>query len=150
MQVVILIGIQGTGKSTFCRQRFFDSHVRINLDMLRTRHRERTLFEACLACDQDMVIDNTNPTTADRARYIPAAQAAGAEVVGYYFCSRISEALRRNGEREGAQKLPEKAILGTAKRLELPALSEGFGGLFYVTCKETGGFSVESWKNEVH
>ena len=37
MQVVILIGIQGSGKSTFCRKRFFDTHVRINLDMLRTR-----------------------------------------------------------------------------------------------------------------
>lgn len=150
MQVVILMGIQGAGKSTFYRKRFSDTHVRINLDMLRTRHRERTLFEACLACDQNVVVDNTNPTAADRARYIGPAKAAGAEVTGYYFSSRVSEAIRRNVQREGAQRVPDKAILGTAGRLELPALSEGFDTLFYVTCTGPGEFSVEDWKDEVH
>jgi predicted kinase len=43
MEAVILIGIQGSGKSTFCRERFFNTHIRINLDMLKTRHRERYL-----------------------------------------------------------------------------------------------------------
>lgn len=150
MQVVILMGIQGVGKSTFYRKRFFDTHLRINLDMLRTRHREMTLFRACLACDQHVVIDNTNPTAADRARYIEPAKAAGAEVAGYYFRSRISEAMRRNTEREGTQRVPDKAILGTAGRLQLPALSEGFDALFYVTCKGLEEFSVEDWSNEVH
>jgi predicted kinase len=28
MEAVILCGIQGTGKSTFCRERFFDTHRR--------------------------------------------------------------------------------------------------------------------------
>lgn len=150
MQVVILMGIQGSGKSTFYRKRFSDTHVRINLDMLRTRHRERTLFEACLACDQHVVIDNTNPTAADRARYIGPAKVVGAEITGYYFSSRVSEAMRRNVEREAAQRVPEKAILGTAGRFELPALSEGFEALFYVTCKGPGEFSVEDWNDEVH
>jgi predicted kinase len=150
MQVVILMGIQGVGKSTFYRERFSDTHVRINLDMLRTRHRERTLFEACIACDQDMVIDNTNPTAADRARYIEPAKAAGAEVIGYYFSSRVADALRRNMDREGVQRVPDKAILGTAGRLELPALSEGFNALLYVNCKGSGKFSVEDWVDEIH
>lgn len=150
MQVVIFVGIQGAGKSTFYRKRFSDTHVRINLDMLRTRHREKTLFEACLACGQHVVIDNTNPTAADRARYILPAKAAGAEITGYYLSSRVSEALRRNIEREDARQVPDKAILGTAGRLELPALSEGFDALFYVTCKGLGEFAVEDWKDEVH
>ncbi len=150
MQVIIFVGIQGAGKSTFYRDRFSDTHVRINLDMLRTRHRERTLFEACIACDQHVVIDNTNPTAADRARYIEPAKAAGAEIRGYYFSSRVSEAMRRNIERVGAKRVPDKAILGTAGRLELPTLSEGFDALFYVTCTGPGEFSVEDWKDEVH
>jgi transposase-like protein len=149
MEVVILMGIQGAGKSTFYRQRFSDTRVRINLDMLRTRHRERTLFQACLACDQDVVIDNTNPTGADRARYIGPAKAAGARIAGFYFSSRVSEATRRNVEREGVQRVPNKAILGTAGRLELPSLSEGFDALFYVSCTGPGEFSVEDWKDEV-
>jgi predicted kinase len=149
MEVVIFIGIPGAGKSTFYRQRFFDTHVRINLDMLGTRHRERTLFQACLACGQDVVIDNTNPTAADRARYIGSAKAAGARITGFYFRSRVSEAMRRNAEREGVQRVPDKAIFGIAGRLERPALSEGFDALFYVRCTGSGEFSVEEWKDDV-
>jgi len=35
MEAIIFIGIQATGKSTFFQQRFFATHVRINLDMLK-------------------------------------------------------------------------------------------------------------------
>ena len=150
MQVVILMGIQGAGKSTFYGERFADTHVRINLDMLRTRHREKTLFQACLACDQHVVIDNTNPTTADRARYIAPARAAGAEIIGYYFSSRISDAMRRNAGRAAPGRVPDKAVLGTAGRLELPSPGEGFNALYYVTCLDPTGFSVEEWQDEVH
>jgi predicted kinase len=149
MEVVIFMGIPGAGKSTFYRRRFSDTHVRINLDMLRTRHRERTLFQACLACGQDVVIDNTNPAAADRARYIGPAKAAGAGITGFYFRSRISEAMRRDLEREEVQRVPDKAILGIAGRLERPAVSEGFDALFYVRCAGSGEFSVAEWKDEV-
>jgi predicted kinase len=70
METVLLIGIQGAGKSTFYLQRFFHTHVRLSLDLLRTRHRERTLLEACLGAGQPLVVDNTNVTAAERARYI--------------------------------------------------------------------------------
>jgi len=39
MEAVILIGIQGSGKSTFYRDRFFNTHVRINLNILKRRSR---------------------------------------------------------------------------------------------------------------
>src|SRR5215468_2175144 len=77
MEAVILIGIQGTGKSTFCRERFFSTHIRLNLDMLRTRHRENLLFKACLDAKQPVVIDNTNVGAVERAGYIADARAAG-------------------------------------------------------------------------
>lgn len=48
MQLVLFIGIQATGKSTFYRQRFYDSHIRLSLDMLRTRHRESLLLRPAL------------------------------------------------------------------------------------------------------
>ena len=100
MQAVILIGIQASGKSTFCKERLFDTHVRINLDMLRTRHREQRLLAACIEAKQPFVIDNTNPTKEDRARYIALAKAAGFRVVGYYFASQIQECKERNAARE--------------------------------------------------
>jgi transcriptional regulator with XRE-family HTH domain len=37
VEAIIFVGIQASGKSTFYRERFFDTHLRINLDMLKTR-----------------------------------------------------------------------------------------------------------------
>ncbi len=45
MEEVIFCGIQASGKTTFYRERFFDTHVRISLDLLRTRRREQLLLE---------------------------------------------------------------------------------------------------------
>jgi len=39
MEAIIFIGIQATGKSTFYKDNFFKTHIRINLDMLKTRKR---------------------------------------------------------------------------------------------------------------
>ena len=60
MEAVIFIGIQGTGKSSFYQEQFFHTHVRINLDMLKTKHRLRLLFNACLEAGQSFLLDNTN------------------------------------------------------------------------------------------
>ena len=81
MQLVLFIGVQASGKSTFYRQRFAESHLRLSLDMLRTRFREAILFDACLEAKQPMVIDNTNPSRQERARYILPAKAAGFEII---------------------------------------------------------------------
>ena len=146
MEAVILCGIQGTGKSTFCRQRLFDTHVRINLDMLRTRHRESVLLRACLDAKQPFVVDNTNPTRAERAAYVAPARAAGFRVVGYYFRSKLSDALAYNARREDRGRVPDRGVMGTAGRLELPSPDEGFDQLFYVRHDDAGGFVVEAWK----
>ncbi len=146
MEAVVFTGIQGTGKSTFFRERFFDTHVRINLDMLRTRHRESVLLRACIESLQPFVADNTNPTAAERAKYIAAAGASGFAVVGYYFESKLTDALRRNNERPLAQQVPRVGVLGTHKRLQIPTLGEGYDRLFYVKVSEGGAFVVEDWR----
>lgn len=132
MEAVILIGVQGSGKSTFYREKLFDTHVRISLDLLRTRQRERVLMQACLTSGQRFAVDNTNVLRVDRAVYIAAAKAAGFRVAGYFFDVELKEALRRNGTREGAAKIPVPGVIGTWKRLERPELSEGFDELVVV------------------
>jgi hypothetical protein len=77
MEAVIFIGLQASGKSSFDKERFFSTHVRVSLDLLKTRPREERFLAVCLETDQRFVIDNTNPTREDRARYIPRAKAAG-------------------------------------------------------------------------
>jgi predicted kinase len=113
MDAVIFIGIPGSGKSTFFRERFFDTHVRINLDMLKTRHREKVLIDACIAAKQSFVVDNTNITAAERARYIPLARRAGFRVVGYYFQSNLGAALERNQLRSGKALITPKGVRGS-------------------------------------
>ncbi len=142
MQVALLIGLQATGKSSFCKSELFDTHLRINLDMLKTRNREKQLFELCLALKQRVVIDNTNPTEADRARYVGPAKAAGFEVVGYYFESKLSDALQRNAAR--SRVVPERGVRATASRLTLPRYGEGFDALHHVRLSD-GDFSVSAW-----
>lgn len=149
MEAVIFVGIQATGKSSFYRKRFFDTHVRINLDMLKTRHRERLLVRACIEARQPFVVDNTNPSVEERARYIEPARSAGFRVTGYYFNSTVSEALARNARRTGKARVPEKGIFGTRKRLQVPNLEEGFDELCYVWIDDAGSFIVEEWSDEL-
>lgn len=143
MEAVIFVGIQGAGKSTFYQERFFATHLRLNLDMLRTRHREALLLDACIRAKQRFVVDNTNATAAHRARYVEPARAAGFRVIGYFFDVAPREALGRNAQRQGKQRVPERAIYGTQRQLEPPSLDEGFDELFRVTHDEAGRFQVE-------
>src|ERR1700751_6220767 len=142
MEAVILGGVQGAGKSTFYRERFFDTHVRINLDMLRTRNRERRLLNACLDAGQSFVVDNTNPKAVDRAKYVEAARAKGFRVVVYFFDVPLRDAMQRNNQRKLRQKIPPVAVAGTHKKLEPPSKDEGFDQGFTVRVAEPNGFVV--------
>jgi predicted kinase len=140
MEAVIFIGIQGSGKSSFFRERFFDSHVRINLDMLRTRRREELLVAACLEGRQSFVVDNTNPLPVDRARYVARARAAGFRTVAYFFDAGLREAMARNNLRAGKQRVPAMAVAATFKKLVAPSADEGFDEIYTVKLTADGGF----------
>jgi predicted kinase len=148
MEAVIFVGVPGSGKSSFFKERLFGTHVRISLDLLKTRHREQRLLDVCLETEQRVVIDNTNPTQAERFGYIAAAKARRFKITGYYFQSKVEDCLRRNALRPAAERVPEVAVFATAKKLELPCVNEGFGRLFYVRM-ESAGFVVEEWRDDI-
>jgi predicted kinase len=142
VHAVIFCGIQGAGKSTFYRERFFDTHVRVNMDMLKTRHREKLLLQACIDGKQPFVIDNTNVFAAERAIYILAARSAGFRVTGYYFEAELRSAIWRNKQRQ--RIVPIAGLLGKWKRLQRPTLEEGFDELW--TVRVIGrGYTVEAY-----
>ena len=143
------MGLQASGKSTFCRERFFRTHLRINLDMLKTRRREERLMQVCFDTQLPFVVDNTNVTREQRAKHIDSAKRHGFTVVGYYFQSKVHDCIARNERRPPGEQIPKAGILGAAGRLELPTLDEGFDRLHYVQIDpETSRFVVEDWKNE--
>ena len=142
MQLIIFTGVQASGKSTFYQQYFYHTHLRLNLDMLKTRHRENILFEAALTSKTKMVIDNTNMTRADRERYIQRAKDAEFKIISYYFETDLHSTLQRNAQREGKANIPEKGVRATLQRLEIPQQSEGFDELFKVNLVENDGFAI--------
>ena len=148
MQAIVFTGIQAAGKTSFYLERFFRTHVRLSLDMLKTRHRESSLLTACIEVRQPFVVDNTNPTKLERSKYIAVAKTAGFDVIGYYFRSQAAECIARNSTRPEVDRIPEKGILGASGRLELPSSGEGFDQLWYVRI-QGAQFVVEEWQDEI-
>ena len=114
MEAVLFIGIQATGKSAFYLEKFYRTHVRINGDMLKTRHREELLIRACLEGKTPLVIDKMNLTQAERAAYITLAKAAQFKISGYFFQSELAPALLRNARREQPERVPDVGLRGAA------------------------------------
>lgn len=152
MEAVLFIGVQGSGKSTFYRERFSATHIRINLDMLRTRRREQILLNACIEAEQSFVVDNTNALETDRARYIPLARAAGFRVIAYFFETTLADAMRRNNQRSGKHKVPAIALAATLRKLQPPRWEEGFDEIYTVMLSHENVFEVKSRdrKSQLH
>lgn len=146
MNAILFVGLQASGKSSFYRSRFSDTHVRVNLDMLKTRHRESRLIDTCIEIEQPFVVDNTNISRSHRERYLPRLCEAGVPVTGYYFQSGIEQCKTRNEARSDSARVPLKGLLGTHARLEVPHMDEGFAALFYVRISESREFVVEEWQ----
>jgi predicted kinase len=150
--VVILIGFQGAGKTTFCAQRFAGTHTLVSKDRLRNNRRperrQRRLIEQALAERRSVVVDNTNASAAERAAIIAVARAHEARMVGYFFESPLAECRRRNDERPAERRVPDVGIFATAKRFERPRRSEGFDELWSVRTLSDLRFDVSPYQEE--
>jgi predicted kinase len=153
LELIVFVGLQGSGKSSFYRARFADSHDLVSKDRFPNNRnparRQRQLIEEALAVGRSVVVDNTNSTVEERAELIGLARTFGATVVGYYFESRLTDCLERNRQREGKERVPDVALYATRKRLCRPSLAEGFDRLSYVRLLGEGQFEVLGWNNEV-
>src|SRR4051812_11856491 len=107
MEVVVFIGLQGSGKSTFYRTKFAATHVLVSKDLFRSNRRperrQAHLIEEMLNEGLSVVVDNTNPTIEDRAAIISIARAYGAKVIGFYFDASVNDCVERNGKRTGKE-----------------------------------------------
>ncbi|SES08532.1 Predicted kinase [Lentzea xinjiangensis] len=135
-EVVVLVGLQASGKSTFFRQRFAGTHVHISKDLMRNgsrkEARQHALLTTTLARGASLVVDNTNASAAERQRIIAVARDFGARVTGYWFPPDLPVLLARNAARTGRARVPDVALFATLARLEEPGVEEGFDRLFVV------------------
>jgi predicted kinase len=145
MELIILTGLQGSGKSTFYRSRFSATHVLVSKDRMPNRPkravRQRQLIGEALQAGRSVVVDNTNPTSSEREELIRLGRKYGAVIIGYYFASEVRKCAERNQQRTGKERVPDVAIFVTAKKLEHPSLREGFDRLYDVTLSD-GDFEV--------
>jgi predicted kinase len=141
MEAVILCGVQGSGKTTLYRDRLLETHVRISMDLLRTRPREAAFLRVCIDTRMPFVVDNTNPTVAERARYLTPAREAGFKLVAYLVEVDHTVAAGRNAAR--GRTVPAAGLRDVARRLVRPTPEEGFDELFHATASPDGGWRIE-------
>ncbi len=151
MQLVIFIGLQASGKTTFYHTHFAKTHVHISKDLMPKKNRatrQVQLIEAAFQAGRSVVVDNTNVTILARATLIQQGQAHGAEIIGYYFESKLTDCLERNQQRVGKARVPDVGLYMKAKELVRPSIEEGFHQLLYVKMATGGTFDVVVWTKE--
>lgn len=152
MELIMMIGLQASGKSTFVRSRFGATYQYVSKDLLSGKRnparRQQQLIEAALQQGISVVVDNTNPTIEVRRELINLGHLYAAETIGYYFAVQVEQCLKRNSAREGKARVPDVAIFATLKRLTRPSYAEGFTKLFYVYNRGDQNFEVYDWKEE--
>jgi predicted kinase len=152
MDLIMMIGLQASGKSTFARSHFGATHQYVSKDLLGSTsnqaHRQRQLIEAALQQGLSVVVDNTNLTIEVRRELINLGRLYEASTIGYYFAMQVKQCLERNRIREGRARVPDMAIFATLKRLTPPSYTEGFTKLYYVLNRGNQSFEVYDWKEK--
>jgi predicted kinase len=140
-QLIIFIGIQGSGKSSYYHRNFAATHVHVSKDLMKNVRnrdvRQSQMIEEAFAAGKPVVVDNTNPTPAVRAPLIALARKHGARVIAYVFDVPVKVAVARNRGREGKARVPDVVIYVTAKKLVPPKFEEGFDEIHVVAAELT-------------
>jgi predicted kinase len=152
MDVVILIGLQASGKTTFYHQRLAADHAHVSKDAFpnarRRQRRQMRLIHDALRAGRSGAVDNTNPSPDEWQPIIEAARSHAARVVGYWFPPDPTASLRRNTARAGKTLVPDIGVYATLKRLRRPRLDDGFDELHVVEFDGTGGFVIQPLTEE--
>ncbi|SNS20105.1 Predicted kinase [Geodermatophilus pulveris] len=125
-----MVGLQGAGKSTWVRENLAGTHTVVSKDhwpnARRREARQQRVVGELLAAGRSVVVDNTDPTPAERAPLVAAARAAGAGVRAVWLDTPLLVCAARNDAREGRARVPPAGLYGTAARFVPPSTAEGF------------------------
>ena len=149
-ELALLVGLPGSGKSSFYRLHLAATHALVSKDLMgsardKNVRQARQIAEA-LSAGRSVAADNTSLTPADRAPLLALARLHHARASAYFFDAPARDCQARNALREGRARVPEVAIWAMARRLVPPAFAEGFDAIFRVRLLSGGGFAVEEIK----
>ena len=129
-ELVLFVGFPGCGKSTFYR-RFFQPHgyTHANRDTLKTIEKCADVASASITSGKSVVIDNTNPSTEERAKFIKVAKAHNIPCRCFHFNAPHHLANHMNVMRGklGISSRVSSIVYNIYKgKFTTPSVSEGF------------------------
>lgn len=129
LTMVIMVGNVASGKTSWCKSMLPD-YSYINRDTLGTMKKCEKKCEEELKNDNNVVIDNTNPTRESRKAFIELANKYGAQCICIHMNTSFQQCKYWNENRE--RKVAMVVLYTYRKRVEIPTLDEGFDYIYTV------------------
>jgi predicted kinase len=150
MELVVFVGLQASGKSTFYRSHFAATHVHVSKDLFPNARnkaaRQAREIKAALQAGRDVVVDNTSASPEERRAILEVAARFDVRLIAYFFESTFDACMERNALREDDARVPDVGLKATAKKLRAPTHAEGFHTVYFVS----GPIDNRSVKEQPH